>query len=91
MKNITEHNEGQIIDLFKAKGLDEIKYTFLDSYYLNSHFYLLLAPNYKDAINIDINNFIKTDSELNFVNQYLIKQNELFCYLKNLESRTNWS
>ena len=83
LKSITEHNEGSIIGLFKAKGLDKTKYTFLDSYYLNSHFYLQLAPNYKDALNIDISDFIKLDSKLNSVDQYLIKQNELFYYLKN--------
>lgn len=83
LKNIIEHNDGSVIGLFKAKGLDKTKYTFLDSYYLNSHFYLQLAPNYKDAINIDIRDFIKPDSKLNSVDQYLIKQNELFYYLKN--------
>ena len=83
LKTITEHNKGAIIGLFKAKGLDKTKYTFLESYYLNSHFYLQLAPNYKDAINIDISDFIKPGSKLNSVDQYLIKQNELFYYLKN--------
>jgi hypothetical protein len=83
LKNITEHNDGSIIGLFKAKGLDKTKYTFLDSYYLNSHFYLQLSPNYKDAINIDISDFIIPGRKLNSVDQYLIKQNELFYYLKN--------
>jgi hypothetical protein len=67
-----------VIGLFKAKGHDKTKYTFLDSYYLNSHFYLQIAHNYKDAINIDISDFIKPTSKLNSVDQYLIKQNELF-------------
>ena len=83
LKNITELNDGSVVGLFKAKGHDKTKYTFLDSYYLNSHFYLQLAPNYKDAINIDISDFIKPNSKLNSVDQYLIKQNELFYYLKN--------
>ncbi len=80
---ISECNKGPIIGLYKASGLEKTNISFLDSYYRNSHFYLQLLPNYKDAINIDISYFIQPENKLNSVDQYLIKQNELYYYLKN--------
>jgi hypothetical protein len=78
---ISESNQGQIIGLFKTAGLEKTSYNFLDSYYRYSHFYLQLLPNYKDAINIDIADFTRPNIKLNSVDQYLIKQNELYYYL----------
>lgn len=78
----SKSNDKPIIGLFKATGLEKTNYSFLDSYYRNSHFYLQLLPNYQDAINIDITDFINPESKINLIDQYLIKQNEFYYYLE---------